>query len=1424
MLDDPFGFFETEKDEDDPFGFFKTKKKKVKKEDDPFGLFETKPEQPLPIEQPEEPPQIQPEQPTELEEKYDPQQVTEVKRFMAEKGFKKPPEASDQQFYEYGYRQYQRSKGLPPVEPKIPQPKEEELKLTVGEKIAKFPLIKYPTEAIATVGEPIWRHGVEKTSLMYEYLTSRFGENPLSNLFKNAKLDARRIADDLSKAGLEPGAITTLLNSAGIAGGAIMNIEAFGGMKALPFTMGVGAGAEAWEMGLPEGKRILALIKGGTEGFLMKKIFGTFEGLPPAAKTSVTFGTFTGMGLAGGKSLDESIADGIVFSVLGWNQGRKTLPELKIDFKEAREVMRKLDAEQMIDPKTVEKIENLIRKTENLPEYRRALEIERPIEGRPIEMVKPPPPEIVKEVTKPEDFGRLVEKPAGIVPDIIPKGATGEWVKPPEPSIRPPEEFKPIKESIKPPEEFKPPVKEIKYRAPEKVETTGEVDKVIKVSKKPTFDPLEPLERTTHDYRETVAKQTIKTVGETKLIKHIDKYGLEPTKDINADEMNVIAGKLGNYLIKKGDMKGAMRLETITKSPLRKGGQFIEATKHYIESPFGILKTARLAIDKMRTPKEIDKIERAAKRFGKMIDQINKEALPEVLRRTEKVIRSKLRDLDINLDKLVRKHYTKVEEVGKTLKEKILEETSISDMKAGEIADTIEREFKRLTSYKKGLILNRLTKPRKKYERKTKVQQLIELSNVGAFDNEALHGILSEKFKIPFLNEALAKKIVEQGKRVLETPEGDAKDWEMWRLNKLVVGERKVKAWQKLAVIQTGAQLLRPKTIIRNIISNAVYAHFDMAAQATAGVLADKFISRFTKRRTVAAWTPKQYGVYTKGYAKAITTELKRISKGVDISGQELLRRVGGDKEILKGLDISKGLLGQHDIRSGILKSELGKLTEKALAMGLRADDRGRFWAAFEESIFNQMKASGIKGKRVTEPTPDMFRQAVVLGLERTFQDPNIISNFFVKTKRLLNTFPFMGELLMKYPKTPSNLMVRATEMSPLGFIRATKLLFDACKNGEYGTQYQASSKIGRAGLGTAMFGLLTYLAFKGVITGGRKEKAKEYAWTEAVGKQKNSINLSALTRWHLSGFEDNSLEPQEGDKFVSYNWFQPFSLELAGAANLAVLFKSRGKENKELNTLDFLLSIAGHTYTSAIKTYSEEDFSANLMRHFTTYGSATNKIHKTLASIPRSFFPGLVTDVKYALDPELKYTKSKEGDLLDDIWLSIKSKIPWLSKEVPARRDVFGNTINVFGKKGKSRAGKFIDILALFGSPVIVKKYRTSEGIRFIEGLYEEIGKIKDKTPEEISEMRQKILPRRVTRKKYIDLDYMRLRFTPEIRMRYQQLVGEQWEDAMKRLVSWDIGKWTIEDQVREIYIELNEIGKFAKEKLFEEFHVDYK
>jgi hypothetical protein len=138
-----------------------------------------------------------------------------------------------------------------------------------------------------------------------------------------------------------------------------------------------------------------------------------------------------------------------------------------------------------------------------------------------------------------------------------------------------------------------------------------------------------------------------------------------------------------------------------------------------------------------------------------------------------------LKDLDIKISDIVREHYTKVDNARKSLVQKILDNTDLTDADAKEIVSNIEQEFNRLTTEakRKALIKGLSAKSILPGSNKEKqfYNEIIEMSNLGALSEKEWNDFYAKKFDLPELKPEQAKKLMELSDRVQKSKEGEQK-------------------------------------------------------------------------------------------------------------------------------------------------------------------------------------------------------------------------------------------------------------------------------------------------------------------------------------------------------------------------------------------------------------------------------------------------------------------------------------------------------------------------------------------------------------------------------------------------------------------------------------------------------------------------
>lgn len=455
---------------------------------------------------------------------------------------------------------------------------------------------------------------------------------------------------------------------------------------------------------------------------------------------------------------------------------------------------------------------------------------------------------------------------------------------------------------------------------------------------------------------------------------------------------------------------------------------------------------------------------------------------------------------------------------------------------------------------------------------------------------------------------------------------------------------------KKIGALQAMGQLLNPKTAIRNVLGNTLFAGVDTSSKALASVL-DTALSQVTGKRTVVM---PQLKAMASGAQRGAKAGLNDALKGIDTSRQ-------GSK-----FDLPKGKTFENPI--------LQKL-ETALDIELKASDRAFYEMAYRESLLNQVKASA-KSKDYNgraRITPDMVATAHQDALYKTFQDDSAAAKLFTGVKQALNLKQDfgLGDFVLKYPKTPGNLLSRAFAYSPAGYLKAFyeigKPFIDRSANVPF-NQKNFVESFARATTGTVGIGAMGYTLGKlGLATGeyGADKDIESVKKLEGIGPYR--LNATGLLRYATT-LNPEAAQPQKEDMWVTYDWAQPMAVPLAAAVNIAV----KGDNTK---AVDVATQTAQGVFEGA-ETLTQQNVVKGLQDLFSVRDDEgkTNIIagvESVAANAPSSFVPTIFSQANQMLDNNVRDTYSQ--NMSEQVVNKVKAKIPGLAQTLPVRYDVYG-------------------------------------------------------------------------------------------------------------------------------------------------------
>ena len=484
--------------------------------------------------------------------------------------------------------------------------------------------------------------------------------------------------------------------------------------------------------------------------------------------------------------------------------------------------------------------------------------------------------------------------------------------------------------------------------------------------------------------------------------------------------------------------------------------------------------------------------------------------------------------------------------------------------------------------------------------------------------------------------------------------------------------------WEKISMAQTIAQLLNPKTFIRNLLGNLIFQATENLAD-TVGAAIDIAVALNTGKRSV--------------YLPNVKTQVKGAIQGFKEGYEEAV--LGID---LKGQTLSKFTLPKNGVFNGGVMGGL----EKTLRVALGATDRAFYQSAFNQSLEQQLKASGKK-----EIDEDMIERAHAIGLYRTFQDENILSRQFEQLKRWFNAGGKfgLGDVVLKYPRTPANLLHRGIEYSPFGFLHTVMRIADPLIFGKEFDQERFVRQTSRALTGSALLvGAGAVLAALGIISGKRSKDPDIVETRRNSGIREYQINTSALKRFIMSGMNPDQAKMQEGDTLVSYDWMQPASIGIALGANM-VLDPRTNLVDKTVNFADSMLQ--------ASETLQEQPLVRGV-KTFTSRRNIAEGLSEVVKDMPASFVPTILNQVRQLTDNIARNTQ--DPNYLAEAGKKVAMRIPGASRALPAQINTLGEARQMYQDDSNS-------IFNVFFNPAFVSRYRPDPVSKMVLDIWGKTG-----------------------------------------------------------------------------------------------------
>lgn len=547
----------------------------------------------------------------------------------------------------------------------------------------------------------------------------------------------------------------------------------------------------------------------------------------------------------------------------------------------------------------------------------------------------------------------------------------------------------------------------------------------------------------------------------------------------------------------------------------------------------------------------------------------------------------------------------------------------------------------------------------------------------------------------------------------IKTLSGEAKIEASQELQAALQALSKPTLGQKVSSAQTIAQLLNPKTAVRNIIGNEIFYRMERLSKLVATPI-DMARSKFAGTDREITFRTEGQGDYWKHFMQ-------------------------GARAAWRGVN-PEGIQSKYDLAAPAFSGKWNPLTymERALGVELKAFDFASYMRAKNQTlgemaalradqfkIPKDQRAAFVK-KWIAEADENILQIADDYGKYVTFQDETGLSNAAQGVKTALNKATYawqienprfgLGDMVLKYPKTPANLFLRALDYSPAGFLRSAYLIAEPVLKGGSRNTREIEMGLARAITGTLGFtGMGYYLADKGVISGRQEKDRDARAFRqEQTGERNYQVNLTALERWVRSGFKEARLKKEQGDLLVSYDWAQPISQSIATAATL-----NQEIANKK-DPIEGAANIAAAGLGAGLESLAEQPLLQGLSDLFggSPNSTAAERMSRILEGVPASFVPGLLNQIRQATGNAVPETYSPNP--AQRALNKVIAKLPFVSKTLPEAYKTLGTSPKEQYQGGTN------SLFNVFLNPAFVAKYNLDPLVEAVLTPYEAEGRTK--------------------------------------------------------------------------------------------------
>ena len=571
----------------------------------------------------------------------------------------------------------------------------------------------------------------------------------------------------------------------------------------------------------------------------------------------------------------------------------------------------------------------------------------------------------------------------------------------------------------------------------------------------------------------------------------------------------------------------------------------------------------------------------------------------------------------------------------------------------------------------------------------------------------------------------------------------------------------KIDSWRYFSM------LANPRTHIRNIIGNFSMASVQTVKNKVAGGL--EAMAQKTGMIDERTKTLKPASREVKKFAKAdVENVLGRLNNESKFDTKNLIQQY------------------QRTFKSNVLENTLGKLYNLN-SKALEAEDTFGLKSAYRKAMADYMTANKLTEKDLTAGTKEADtklenarKYAIQQAQEATFHQYSSVASLLNTLENKNKATKLLTGAIIPFKKTPINVAKTGIEYSPIGIVKSFTTDIAKLRKGDINVnQYIDNLAKGLTGTGITLAGYA--LAQAGILSAsGDEDNQKNQYYQQDRGNQSFSLKI--------------------GDKTYSLDWLSPTAIPLFIGAQLNDNVKNAGKEQTTEDMLD-KISNSIDAMASAMNPMIEMSMLSGVASAVKSFAQGDAQFFQNLAinsakSYVNQFFPTLGGQIAKMVDDTERSTTSIKQNMfskaVDSTGRQILNKIPFASKLLPAKTDVWGNEI-------KREPNKLYRALQQAAFPWTEKTLKSTNVDNSISDLYERTGD-------------NSVLPNTSINKDFT-INSEKYRLTSDEYANYKKQYGKTSYNLLNKLTSSSEYKNMTDEQktkaISEIYSYANEKNK---------------